>query len=129
MTPPSPSRPKSPERRAAEGLGRRGEWFAALYLTLKGYRIRAMRVQTPVGELDLVAERFGTVAFVEVKSRTRRQSDFDPLLAVNRRRIVAAARHYVSRHPALTRRTLRFDVILLTPGAWPRHLVNAFDSA
>ncbi len=125
----SPAKPKSPERLAAEVLGRRGERLAAWYLRLKGYRIRAMRFKTAAGELDIIAERFGTVAFVEVKSRTRTQTDFDPLLAVNRRRIVRAAKIYLARHPRLMARTLRFDIILLAPGTWPRHLVNAFGEA
>lgn len=129
MTPRSPSKPKSPERRAAETFGRRGETLAAWYLRLKGYRIRQSRVKTPMGEIDLVAERFGITAFVEVKTRTRQDGDFDPLLAVDRGRIVRAAHLYVARHPQLATRTLRFDIILLAPGKWPRHLVNAFDAA
>jgi putative endonuclease len=127
MTRRSPSRPKSAERIAAEILGRRGEALAAWYLRAKLYRIRDTRFKTPAGEIDIVAERFGVVAFVEVKSRTRTQSDFDPLLAVDRQRIVRAANIYVARHPELVTRALRFDIILLAPGTWPRHLVNAFD--
>jgi putative endonuclease len=126
MTSRSPAKPKSPERLAAEVMGRRGERLAAWYLRLKGYRIRAMRFKTPAGELDIVAERFGTIAFVEVKSRRRTETDFDPLFAVDRKRIFRAAKIYVSRHPALMQRTLRFDIILLAPGTWPRHLINAF---
>ncbi len=56
---PSPSRPKSSARLAAELSGRRGEAFAAWYLRLKGYRIVEARVKTPVGEIDLVARRLG----------------------------------------------------------------------
>jgi putative endonuclease len=128
MTPRSPSKPKTPERRAAELLGRHGETIAAWFLRLRGYRIRDMRVKTKVGEIDIVAERFGVTAFVEVKTRTRTTGDFDPLLAVDRARIIRAAQMYVARHPALAERTLRFDIILLAPGQWPRHLINAFDT-
>jgi putative endonuclease len=129
MTPRSPSRPKSAERIAAEVLGRRGEALAAWYLRAKLYRIRDTRFKTPAGEIDIVAERFGVIAFVEVKSRTRTATDFDPLLAVDRQRIIRAARIYVARHPELVTRALRFDIILLAPGTWPRHLVNAFDTS
>jgi putative endonuclease len=123
---PSASKPKSPERKLAEIFGRRSEWAAAWYLRLKGYRIRDTRVKTPVGEIDLVAERLGVIVFVEVKARTRRESDFDPLSAVNVNRITRAAQYYVARHQRIASRTMRFDVILLAPMAWPRHLVNAF---
>jgi putative endonuclease len=128
MTPRSPSKPKRPDRQAAENFGRRGETIAAWYLRFRGYRIRDTRVKTKLGEIDIVAERFGVTAFVEVKTRTRADGDFDPLLAVDRGRITRAAQMYVARHPELAARTLRFDIILLAPGRWPRHLVNAFDT-
>jgi putative endonuclease len=124
--PPSGSKPKRPERQLAESFGRRSEWAAAWYLRLKGYRIRDTRVKTPVGEIDLVAERFGVIVFVEVKARARRDSDFDPLYAVNVNRIVRAAQYYLARHPRIAGRDLRFDVILLAPMTWPRHVVDAF---
>ena len=67
--PPSSSRPKSKARLAAYQEGQRGEALAAWYLRLKLYRIIASRYKTAVGEIDLVAERFGTLVFVEVKAR------------------------------------------------------------
>jgi putative endonuclease len=126
--PPSPSRQKSPERLTAEAFGRHGEDIAAWFLRARLYRIRARRVKTPVGEIDLVAERFGTTVFVEVKSRANREGEADALLAVDRQRIVRAAEYYIARHPRLAERPLRFDVIFLAPFAWPRHIVNAFDA-
>ena len=126
--PRSPAKPKSPERLAAEAYGRRGEWIAAWFLRLKGYRIRAVRTKTPVGEIDIVAERFGTTVFVEVKARQRAELEAEALFAVNRRRIVRAADWYIARHPRLAQRPMRFDVIFLAPGRWPRHHVNAFDA-
>ena len=47
-----------------------GEDAAARLLEARGYRILARRYRTRRGELDLVAEKEGAVAFVEVKSRT-----------------------------------------------------------
>ena len=127
--PPSPSKPKNSARLVAEGFGRRSEWLIAWYLRLKLYRIVARRFKTPVGEIDLVAERFGTTVFVEVKARKRRDSLGEALLAVNRRRLVRAAQYYITRHPRLVLSPLRFDVIFLAPNAWPRHLKNAFDAS
>ena len=126
--PPSGSKPKSPDRLAAEAFGRRGEDLAAWLLRLKLYRIRATRFKTPVGEIDLVAERFGVTVFIEVKTRGADDSERTALEAVNRQRIVRAAEFYLARHPALAGHPLRFDVIFLAPGRWPRHLVNAFDA-
>ena len=125
---PSPSRPKSNFRRFAEGSGRRGEAWAALFLRLQFYRIIAMRVKTPVGEIDLIAQRGGVTVFVEVKSRSFSHQEAEALAAVNRRRIVRAAQLWLTRRPALANTDMRFDVIFLAPFAWPRHIVNAFDA-
>jgi putative endonuclease len=57
------------KRQSAERGGRRAESLAAWWLRLKGWRILARRVRTPVGEIDLVARRGRTIAFVEVKAR------------------------------------------------------------
>ncbi len=137
--PPSPSRPKgvrprsarpkSPRRLAAEVFGRRGEDLAAWYLRSKLYRVVERRLKTPVGEIDLVAQRFGTLVFVEVKARRSRADELDALLHVNRRRLVRAAQYYLMRHPHLADAPMRFDVIFLAPFSWPRHVRNAFDAS
>ena len=116
-------------RSKAEVFGRRGEGLAAWYLRLKGYRIVAARVKTPVGEIDLVARRFGTTAIIEVKARQSRSEEAVALAAVNTSRISRAAQYYVARHPALAETPLRFDVIFLAPGTWPRHVKGAFDAS
>lgn len=126
--PPSPSKPKSPERLQAESFGRRGEDLAAWYLRSKLYRILARRFKTPVGEIDLIVNRFGTLVFVEVKARQRRADELDALLHVNRRRLVQAARYFMTRNPKLAELPMRFDVIFLAPFSWPRHVKNAFDA-
>ena len=127
-TKPAKSKP-SQARKFAEGAGRRGEFWAAWFLRLQFYRIIATRVKTPVGEIDLIAQRFGTTVFVEVKARSFSHQEAEALYAVNRRRIVRAAQLWLTRHEALAATPLRFDVIFLAPFAWPRHIVNAFDGA
>ena len=130
--PPSPSRPGNragtPFRKFAEGSGRRGETLASLFLSLKGYRILARRVKTPVGEIDLIARRGRLTVFVEVKSRSFSHQEDEALAAVNRRRIVRAAQLWLRRHPEAMAGEIRFDVIFLAPFAWPRHLKGAFDA-
>ena len=118
-----------PGRLAAERQGRRGEALAALWLQLQFYRIVERRFKTPVGEIDLIAQRFGTTVFVEVKTRGRAESTGEALGKVNRRRLVRAAQYYLTRHPRLASTPLRFDVIFLAPKSPPRHLKNAFDAS
>ena len=125
-----PSRSGGADARGrAERYGRRGENLAAWYLRSKLYRIVDRRVKTPVGEIDLVARRVGVTIFIEVKARRAGGGELEALEAVNQQRIVQAAEHYLSRHPALTATTLRFDVIFLAPLSWPRHVMNAFDAS
>lgn len=115
-------------RRRAERFGRLGEWFAAAWLVASGYRIRAVRVRTPVGEIDLVVSRGDTLAFVEVKSR-RTASDRDlAFSAVNRSRIASAAAWWLAANPRFSQSSMRFDVIGLAPMALPRHVRGAFDA-
>lgn len=127
--PPSPSRQKNKIKLNAWRDGHRGEFWAALYLRLKRYRIVARRVKTPVGEIDIIARRSGVTVFVEVKARAFSHQEAEALAAVNRRRIVRAAGLYVARHPHLAHADQRFDVIFLAPFAWPRHIINAFDAS
>ncbi len=127
--PRSPAKPNNSSRAFNERAGRRGEAWAALFLRLKLYRIIATRVKTPVGEIDLIAQRFGVTVFVEVKARGFSHQEAEALSAVNRRRIVRAAQLWLTRHPKLAGTDLRFDVIFLAPFAWPRHIVNAFDAS
>ena len=111
-------------RQEAERQGRRAESIAAFWLRLKGWRIIGRRVRTPVGEIDLVARRFRTVAFVEVKSRsTGDQADLS--LDHFRLRRVTAAASAVGHHYVRDGDDLRIDAIFIVPGRLPRHLVNA----
>ena len=111
-------------RAEAERRGRRGENLAAWYLRLKGWRIVARRVKTARGEVDLVARRGRTVAFVEVKWRRSEAELAMALDAWRLRRVVAAAEALAPRF-AGGGEDIRIDAILLAPGRWPRHIANA----
>ncbi len=113
------------KREEAERRGRRGETLAAWWLRLKGWRIVARRVKTPRGEIDLVARRGRTVAFVEVKWRRGGEA---LAMAIDdyRLRRVAAAADAVGHRYARAGEDVRIDVLLLAPGRWPRHIANAW---
>ena len=126
LRPPRPTPPRAiGDRRAAEASGRRGERLAGWWLRLKGWRILDRRVRTPAGEVDIVARRGTLVAFVEVKAR-RTAAELD--WAIDERRLsrVAAAAEYLMPRYAGPGDDIRVDVILLAPGARPRHIENAW---
>ena len=112
-------------RAIAERRGRRGEGWAALWLRLHGWRVVGRRVKTPRGEIDLVARRARTVAFVEVKWRAGSEG-LDTAIDAYRLRRVAAAAEAVAHRYSRPGDTVRIDVLLLAPRRWPRHIVNAW---
>lgn len=101
--------------RQRQQAGRTGERAAERHLARAGYAILARNYRCPLGEIDLVALDRRTVVFVEVKARHGAAAG-TPLEAVTRRqqrRIVRAARYYLTRHRLLDR-LVRFDVV----GVW-----------
>ena len=60
------------ERLRARARGRWAEIRAALFLRLKGYRIRERNWRSPAGEIDLIARRRHMIAFIEVKHQIGR---------------------------------------------------------
>ncbi|PVB60058.1 YraN family protein [Labrenzia sp. 011] len=116
------------QRRRAHALGLSAETFAAWYLRLTGWRILKHRYRTRAGEIDLIAKRRKTVAFVEVKARKTRRAALEAVTPASRRRISGAARIFVAEHPKAGFYTLRFDVIVVRPWALPERIENAFEA-
>jgi putative endonuclease len=127
MPPPANRKPPAQaRRRAAYRRGHAGETLAAWRLRLAGYRILARRYRTKLGEIDLVARRGGVVAFVEVKHRAALTAGLEAVTPQAQRRIRRAAELYIRSKPALAELALRFDVIVITPWSWPRHIIDAW---
>lgn len=59
-------------------LGKKGEEEACLYLTTRGYRLLARNYRFGHWETDIIADYFGELVFVEVK--TRRNEDYIPAI-------------------------------------------------
>ncbi len=112
-------------RSAAELRGRRAETLAAWYLRAKGWRILGQRVRTLVGEIDIVARRGRTVAFVEVKARAT-TAELDFAIDTHRLKRVAAAANALTARYASKGEDVRIDVILIAPRRLPRHVTNVW---
>jgi putative endonuclease len=100
--PPSrtPARPdETRKRRKAHDRGLSAENRAAWALRLTGWRILKRRYKTAAGEIDLIAKKRKTVAFIEVKARRTREEAFAAVTPASQKRIVRAARIFVAEHP------------------------------
>ena len=115
----------SEKRVVADRKGREGEAEAAQWLTGQGWVVLAERVKTRLGEIDLIARKGALVTFVEVKWR-RRSADLATAIDEHRLARVAAAVEVVAHEYAQPGDDIRVDVILLAPGARPRHIENAW---
>ena len=111
--------------RAAEARGRRAETIAAWWLRLHGWSILAKRARVAGGEVDLVARRGHTLAFIEVKQRATDEAADWSLDAFRLRRVAAAAEQLAIRY-ARPGDLIRIDVVYLVPGRLPRHLPDVW---
>src|SRR2546421_4663220 len=115
---------------AKQAFGELGERIAERWLKRKGWRVVQRRFRSGHRDIDLVVEREGTVAFVEVKARLGREFG-DPVEAVNwskQRELVRSASVWIDRH-GRPDDSYRFDVVgVLVEGdrVRIRHVPNAF---
>jgi putative endonuclease len=116
-----------------QAFGELGERIAERWLRRRGWRVVQRRFRSGHRDIDLVVERDGLVAFVEVKAR--RGAEFGgPVQAVNyrkRKQLERSAHVWIDRH-GREAESYRFDVIgVLLDGADVRvcHVENAFTLA
>lgn len=106
-------------------LGRGGEALAARFLERKGWVILERNYRLGHAEIDLVARRGGTLAFVEVKTRSG-PAFGHPLAAVTaqkRREIERVARAWIQRW-GRAEYSYRFDAVAITWHRGARPLVE-----
>lgn len=96
-------------------IGNTGEKLAAKFLRKKGYRIREKNYVSPFGEIDIIAEKDGTLVFVEVKTRTigkESAKESRPSAAVTpekQKKIISSAKFY--KGSIYEQYKLRLDII------------------
>ncbi len=111
-------------RRARLRSGRLAELMAAAALIAKGYRILGRNVKTRAGEIDIIAVRGTRLAFVEVKRRPTRDAAEAALGDRQAARIRNAADYWLAPRPRYHAHEQGFDLMLLLPRRWPRHIEN-----
>ena len=109
--------------------GAEGEQRAAVFMAERGWTVLERNFRSVGGEIDIIAEKGDTVAFVEVKTwDVLPQGELEHSIDFRKQaRIARAARSYLARSRALSGKRLRFDVIFLGKGAsGVQHIENAF---
>jgi putative endonuclease len=114
------------ERRRRYALGRWAETLCAWHLRCRAYRILARRFKTPVGEIDLIARRGRTLAFIEVKARNDEATAMDSITQHQRRRVWRAAQLFIAGDSRVQDCDVRFDVMVVVPNRLPRHIEDAW---
>ena len=119
-------------KRTSNVIGAAGELVAVKFLKSKKYIIHTTNYSNRYGEVDIIAEKDGVVAFIEVKTRKNSQygrpSDF--VTPAKQQRIISAAQYYVYNN-GITEK-LRFDVIEVLTGddvEHPKYYVNHIKDA
>ena len=125
MTARAPRRPVDADtRRARLRSGRFAELLAAAALVAKGYRILGRNVRTRAGEIDIIAVRGNRLAFVEVKRRLTSEAAEAAVSGHQADRIRSAADYWLARRPRYHAHEQGYDLMLLLPRRWPRHIEN-----
>ena len=88
--------------------------------------VRGRRIRTAAGELDLIAERDGLLAIIEVKARPTLSGAAVALTERQRRRLVAAAEIVLAEHPEWGANGVRFDVLVVDAAGAVRRISDAF---
>lgn len=118
----------------AKRVGDWGEALTAEYLRGRGWHILESGFACAEGEIDLIAQKGDTLAFVEVKTRQSVHcgAGREAVDLRKQRKITATAFRYLSQHPDLPRK-IRFDVAdiwapqgVRTERPELRYLENAF---
>jgi putative endonuclease len=111
-------------------LGRSAEQAAAKYLENEGYRVLERGWRRPWGELDIIAERKGTLHFVEVKAQRKNHAGFQAHLRAGHtklEKVIRTARSWLATSGRGEEISWQVDVIEVTMSddqAHIRHFIN-----
>jgi putative endonuclease len=119
-----PCRERSGSR--AYALGVEAEQQACAALEREGWQVLGRRLRTGAGEVDMVAEREGLLAIIEVKARPTLAEAAAALSARQRARLSSAAEILLAENPGWGREGVRFDVLLVDAARTVRRIADAF---
>jgi putative endonuclease len=110
----------------ADKRGRLAEEIATVALINDGWTILRRRLRTPAGEIDLIAEKDGLLAVVEVKARASLADAAAALTKRQQARLLAATDILLATNPDWGTQGVRFDMLLVDPAGVVRRIADAF---
>lgn len=110
----------------AQTTGLAAEAAACAALERDGWVVLGRRLRTEAGEVDVVAEKDGMLAVVEVKRRPTLAEAAAALSARQRARLIGAAGILLAANPAWGRAGVRFDVLVVDAAGRVRRIADAF---
>jgi putative endonuclease len=105
--------------------GKSGEDKAAAFLRKKGYAVIKRNYRAKTGEIDIIAEKDGTLVFVEVKTRSTDAfgEGYQSVTHTKQDKIIRTAEFYLMENNM--EKLCRFDVISID-NSEITHIINAF---
>lgn len=109
---------------AGAATGRWGEDYTADYLLQQGYLLLERNWHCRWGEIDIIAEKDGILAFVEVKTRrlTSMTTPEEAISSAKRQKLLRSAECYLLEHESSLQP--RFDVAAVTVTVEPLTLCH-----
>ena len=106
------------DRKLNHKIGQLGEQLVSQWLEQRGWITLHHRWYSCWGEIDVIAQEptSHTLAFVEIKTRSRGNWDADGILAINAKKqthLCQAASLFLSEYPSFAEFFCRFDVALV----------------
>ena len=111
---------------AAYALGVDAEANVCATLEQDGWTILGRRLRTAAGEVDVVAEKDGLLAVIEVKARPKLADAAFSLTLRQRVRLISAAEILLAENPGWGRAGVRFDLLLVDRAGTVRRIADAF---
>jgi len=112
--------------RRAHAFGARAEDAACAALERDGWTVLGRRVRTEAGELDILGEKGGLLAVIEVKARPTLADAAAALSPRQQARLLAAAEIVLAAHPGWGINGVRFDLMVVDGTGAVRRISDAF---
>lgn len=110
--------------------GKEGEKKAENYLKEQGYVIVCRNWRARRGEIDLIAEKEGTLVFAEVKTlpASTLETVEHVLGGIKQKKIIETAKRFLLENRQYSNSYIRFDVLIVDVPFYPPvyHIKNAF---